>query len=673
MLRRVGVAALAGMVGQCLPASADERVRTAADRWSGSYLGGGLGLSWGQGTWSTQGPAADTASGRFDYFQPFDAFKGKGSYGIFMQAGRDWRLPSGIVLGIVADAQAASLVEGSVTQATPAVGQARIAEDVALLGTLRGRLGVVQNNWLWYGTAGWAWSWNHYTRDQISGTPAGGTATPGSSELVNVFSSGYAVGAGVEMPVTSRWTANLEYMFTSFGNVGARLEQGAQHIRSDLDLHSVRVGLNYRFGAEAEAKGQRLPEPPKSLDWSVHAQTTYVHQYALPFRAPYQGTNSFIPGQARQTWDATFYLGVRPWKDAEIWINPEIDQGFGLSGTLGLAGYASGEAYKLGSEHPYARLHRSFLRQTFNIAGESEKVEAGPNQLAGTQRETRVVVTLGKFGAPDIFDTNKYAHDPRSDFLNWSVLDTGSFDYAADAWGYTYGAAVEFYTKGWAFRLGLFDLPTVPNSTQLDPTFGQFQWIGEIERRYEVWGNPGKIAFTGFLTRSRMGRFADAIALSNAMGQPADISAVREFRSRGGVSMNLEQQLTPAIGMFVRAGWSDGDSEPFAFTDIDKSLGAGVVVSGKLWGRPDDTVGVAGVVNAISKVHQDFFNAGGMGILIGDGQLPRARGERIFEAYYAFPLASWRLTLDYQYIVNPAYNADRGPVSIVGTRLRKAF
>ena len=668
---RVGTAFVFCVAAHAVAFGADPQ---RGPRFDGYYVGGGLGVSAGSGDWQTTGPGGPTASGTYSFAQPFDAFAGTGSYGIYLQAGRDWRLPSGVVLGIVGDAQAMSLVEGSVTHTTPAGAQARVAEDVAVLGTVRGRAGVIQNGWLWYGTAGWAWTWNHYTRDQITGAAAGGTATAGSSELVNTFRSGYVVGAGVEMPVTARWHANLEYLFTSFGRTSAALPEGAQRISSDLDLHTLRVGLSYRFAAEELGTPAARPSPPKSDTWSVHAQTTYVHQFVPSFTSPYRGTNSLVPGQARQTWDATFYIGFRPWKDAEVWLNPEIDQGFGLSGTLGLAGFSSGEAYKLGSEHPYARLHRGFIRQTFNISGEGEKVEAGPNQMAGIVRENRVVLTVGKFGAVDIFDANKYAHDPRVDFLNWSILDTGSFDYAADAWGYTYGIAAEWYVKNWTFRAGLFDLPTVPNSTRLDPSFGQFQWMGEIERRHQLWGNPGKIAVSGFLTRARMGRFSDAIALANAAGGAADISAVREFRSRGGIAMNVEQQLAPSVGAFLRAGWSDGTAEPFAFTDIDKTVAGGFVFDGKLWGRTDHTIGLAGALNAISKVHERFLDAGGLGILVGDGRLPRPAGERILETYYAFPLApNLRVTFDYQYVVNPAYNTERGPVSILGTRLRSQF
>ena len=360
-----------------------------------------------------------------------------------------------------------------------------------------------------------------------------------------------------------------------------------------------------------------------------------MQQYAFPFRAPYAGQNSLVPGQTRETWDATFYVGWRLWRGAELWINPEIDQGFGLSGTVGVAGYVSGEAYKLGANYPYTRLPRTFIRQTIDLGGASEKVESSPNQLAGSQTANRLVFTVGKFSVTDVFDTNKYAHDPRSDFLNWALIDTGSFDYASDAWGFTYGAAAEWYQGRLTLRAGLFDLSIVPNSTQLDPRFEQVQWIGEIERRYELGGQPGKLAATGFLTRGRMGRFEDAIRLAQLTGQPADIAAVRQYRSRAGISFNLEQQLSSDLGFFARGGLAGGNVEPYEFTDVDQTIAAGLVLTGKRWGRPDDTIGLGGVINGISGQHEAFLNAGGLGILVGDGKLPNPGTERIVEVYTA--------------------------------------
>jgi high affinity Mn2+ porin len=369
----------------------------------------------------------------------------------------------------------------------------------------------------------------------------------------------------------------------------------------------------------------------------------------------------------------TLYAGVRLWQGAEAWVNPEIDQGFGLSGSLGVAGFPSAEAYKVGADYPYTRLHRAFVRQTIDLSGEVQKVDAGLNQFSGSQTEDRLVFTVGKFSVGDIFDTNKYAHDPRVDYMNWSIVDTGTFDYAADAWAYSVGAVAEWYQGPWTLRAGLFDLSIAPNQTALDPTFGQFQSIGEIERRYVIGDQPGKLAITGFLTRGRMGSFEDAILLAAMTGGPANIAAVRQYQSRGGISMNLEQQLMPNVGFFARAGFANGDIEPYEFTDVDRTVAAGLSISGKQWGRDDDTFGIAGVVNGITSVHEAFLNAGGLGILVGDGQLPNPGSERIMETYYSFPVLAAKATLDYQLIVNPAYNRDRGPVSVLGVRLHTQY
>jgi high affinity Mn2+ porin len=170
-----------------------------------------------------------------------------------------------------------------------------------------------------------------------------------------------------------------------------------------------------------------------------------------------------------------------------------------------------------------------------------------------------------------------------------------------------------------------------------------------------------------------MGRFDDAIQLAQLNGGPADISAVRRYNSRGGISVNLEQQVASDLGVFARAGWANGELEPYEFSDIDRTIAMGLALNGKRWGRPEDTFGLAGVVNGISGVHQAFLDAGGLGILVGDGQLPNYGPEKIIEMYYSLPVFSWRLTFDYQFLANPAYNRDRGPVSVIGTRLRAQF
>lgn len=410
-------------------------------------------------------------------------------------------------------------------------------------------------------------------------------------------------------------------------------------------------------------------------NWAIHAQATFVLQANARFHSPYQGPNSLDShSHAKETFDLTAYFGLRPWGGAEVWINPEIDQGFGLSNTLGAAGFPSGEAYKVGKNDPYAKLPRWFIRQTIDLGGAREEVSEDLNQLAGRRASDRLVLWLGKFSVVDVFDTNEQAHDPRSDFLNWTIIDAGTFDYAANAWGYTYGAAAELYEGPWSVRAGIFALSKVPNSEQLDSSFAQNELVGEFEHRHSIDGRPGTLKVTVFRNRGRMGRFADAISVAAMTGEPADITAVRRTRSRAGISFNVEQQISRTASIFAKGGVSNGNIEPFEFTDVDRTFSGGVTISGKGWGRPGDTIGMAGVINGITGVHQRFLNAGGLGILIGDGQLPHPGPEQIVEAYYDFAaIRQIHVSVDGQLINHPAYNRDRGPVPVGAVRLHAEF
>ncbi len=365
---------------------------------------------------------------------------------------------------------------------------------------------------------------------------------------------------------------------------------------------------------------------------------------------------------------------MRLWSGAEIWINGEIDQGFGLDNTLGVAGFPSAEAYKVGDNQPYYRLSRAFIRQTVNLGGAEQAVEPQANWLAGEQSADRVVMWLGKFGVVDVFDTNQYAHDPRADFLNWGAIDAGSFDYAADAWGYTVGAAIEWYRGAWTYRAGVFDLSNVPNSVHLEPGLHEFQTDVELEHRHEIAGRPGRLLLTVFDSRGRMGLLDEAVQVAQSSGMPVDIAAVRAYRSRSGASMNLEQQISTDLGAFARAGKAGGNVEPYEYTDIDRSLAAGLSLQGSRWHRSSDTVGIAVMNNGISGAREAYLNAGGLGILVGDGRLPHPGPEQIMETYYSAELLKVvHLSFDYQYINHPAYNRDRGPVSVIAVRLHAQF
>jgi len=434
------------MLASAGSAVADDTVMTKAPaipysnspsyNWTGSYAGSHIGYAWGSSNWTASTPvAARNVSGSLDLFQPFNAFDESGSFFEGLQAGYNYMLPSRVVIGTEVDASFPSFqnsvgisIGGTSTFTSPTLGPVSYSETVLSSGTMRGRIGYAPGNWLFYATGGFAW-----TYDRQSLTPV----ATGASDMPFLWRLGWTAGAGVEVPIAPHWTARLEYLFTDYDMGSTTFFAGAQRINSDFALQELRVGLNYQFGNGAPPTPM-VTKAAAAADLdniNFHGQTTFTWQGYPAFRSPFLGANS-LPGssQGRETADATLFAGMRLWKGAELWINPEIDQGFGLQNTVGVAGFPSAEAYKVGFDYPYARLPRAFIRQTIDLGGESQKVEAGANQFAGSQTADRLVITVGKFSVTDVFDNNKYAHDPRSDFLNWTIVDTGTFDYAANAW-----------------------------------------------------------------------------------------------------------------------------------------------------------------------------------------------------------------------------------------------
>jgi high affinity Mn2+ porin len=410
-------------------------------------------------------------------------------------------------------------------------------------------------------------------------------------------------------------------------------------------------------------------------DYSFHGQLTFVDQYHPGFHSPYRGTNSLDPGsRGNETVAATLSAGLRLWDGGQLYADPEIDQGFGLSNTLGVAAFPSGEAYRIGSVDPYFRLQQVFFRQEIDLGGKSKAVDSAANQLGMTQTDDNIVITAGKFSVTQVFDTNTYAHDPSADFMNWAMIDAGAFDYAADAWGYSYGSSIEWTQSWWTLRSGFFAMSRNPNGRELQTDFTQYEIDGEIEARLNLVGKEGKFKLLGYLNHARMGSYNDALALAEVTHTIPDTGLVRKFHSRPGFVLNIEQSVTDDLGAFVRASFNNGDEETYEFTDVNQSLSAGVSLKGTRWGRSDDTVGIAGIVDGVSHAARNYFAAGGLGVLIGDGRLTNYATEDVLEAYYSAQATKWlTATLDYQFIANPAYNADRGPVSVFGARLHATF
>lgn len=687
-MRRLFVAgvSLIALCGRALAADANLPAKAppaqASYDFSGFYIGGHLGYAAGSSSFTAN--AAPFASGSLDFFQPFDAFSGDGSYFGGGQVGYNLVLPNRVLVGGEADVSFPSFpsssgrsIGGAATLLSPSAGAERYSENILTFGTVRGRIGYAPGNWLFYATGGFAWA---YDRAELQQLATGVTSSP------SLWRFGFTAGAGVEAAIDKHWSARLEYLYSGYGRSAASFGALGQRFDADLALQELRAGLDYRFGDAGvpNALPEQLSIPDDAVNF--HVQSTAVWQGYPPFHSPYEGPNS-LPGsgEGRESADFTLFAGLRLWPGAEFWVEPEIDQGFGIGDSHGVAGLTSDEAFKKFSATPYTRVPRYFVRQTIDLGGETEKVDADLSQFAGSHKANRLVLTVGKFGVNDIFDTNKYANDSKSDFLNISAINAGTFDYAADAWGYSYGAAAEWYQGDWTLRGGFFDLSRTPTGgisplgDQVDPTFGQFQLVGEVERRYQLWGQPGAVKITGYLNNGRAATFADALALAQQPGPffgdaNAALSAARTYRSRPGVSINLQQQIADDVGVFARAGWADGSIEPWDFADIDGTVSGGVSITGKRWNRADDTVGIAGIVNAISSEHEAFLNAGGFGISLGDGMLPHPGLEQIFETYYSYAInASTHLTFDYQFVNNPGYNTDRGPVNVFSSRFHWQF
>jgi high affinity Mn2+ porin len=410
-------------------------------------------------------------------------------------------------------------------------------------------------------------------------------------------------------------------------------------------------------------------------NWSLHGQFTYVEQGYFAFHSPYEGPSSLSgTSQMRNTASATIFLGRRLWRDSEIFFNPELMQGFGLSDVHGVAAFPNGEAQKSSFRFPRFNAARLFLSQTFGLGGGKERLPDGPNQMGGEHSISRLTVTVGKFAVLDYFLVNVYAGEPRTAFLNWNAYGGGSYDWTMDKLSWTWGGMVDLNQPRWAFRAGYFLLPEVSNSNYFDthvPEHGQY--VGELELRYAQLSRPGKLLFFGWLSHGNMGSFADALAEPpSTIGYP-DITLTRQERTNYGFVVSLEQAISADAGLFSRASWSPGRMEIMGWTDCDESVSVGAALTGRFWHRPNDTFGVAWVGEGLSAVSRHYFAAGGTGILIGDGKL-NYQPEMVVETYYAFSPVKWTsLTLDYQLIANPGYNADRGPISIFSGRIHAAF
>jgi high affinity Mn2+ porin len=409
-------------------------------------------------------------------------------------------------------------------------------------------------------------------------------------------------------------------------------------------------------------------------NWAVHFDAVEVIQGQPGFHSPYSGPQSLQSNDDfRQTTDIDLFLAARIWPGGEIYFNPEYFQGFGLGETHGIAAFPNSEAYKAGEFRGGFNIPRLFFRQVWGFGGEQEQLDADELQLAEKVDISRLTVQIGRFAVTDVFDNNTYAHDPRGDFLNFAAVDALAFDYAADGIGFEEGLTVELNQKAWAARWGIFTIPHVPNVNGTDGHFNRaWQQVAELEGRYSFWEHPGRVRILGYLESARMGSYKAAV-VDYPQGEP-DIADTRQYRYTYGAELNLEQEITSDLGTFFRAAIRDPNYEVYQFADTSRSLEIGLSLKGTSWKRTNDVVGLAEMLDGLGHAQKVYFNNSGEGILIGDGKLPHYGPENVVEAYYNCEIYKGvNLTLDYQFVADPAYNKDRGPINIFGARLRFKF
>jgi high affinity Mn2+ porin len=362
-----------------------------------------------------------------------------------------------------------------------------------------------------------------------------------------------------------------------------------------------------------------------------------------------------------------FFFGVKVFNGMEIYLNPELSGGTGLSGTTGIAGFPNGEIYRVSNPEPTFAIARFFLRQSFGLGGASENLDDSQNQLSSVCDSKKLIITLGKFSLSDIFDDNSYSHDPRSQFINWALMSSVAWDYPADTKGYTYSVALEYIQSEFALRGAIAMVPKQANGMELDTDIkNAFGLVLELEKSFFVNDRKGITRILFFQNRARMGIYQDAI---NNPIYNLDITKTDQYgRTKTGFAVNNEYSLTDNIGTFLKYSWNDGKNETWAFTEVDRALSLGFLFNHLKMIKKDDEIGLACAVNGLSDDHKEYLSKGGYGFIIGDGALNYGY-ESIFELYYKTTLFEHlSITPDYQFVINPAYNKDRGPVNIFSLR-----
>ena len=439
---------------------------------------------------------------------------------------------------------------------------------------------------------------------------------------------------------------------------------------------------------KAQSEGFKTSNQNKfdsSGNWTYHFQLTTIYQMHPAFSASVNGPNSLTNDKDDAlSLTTTLFIGRKLWKNASFYFNPEIAGGMGVGSVLGMGGAFNGETFRVDNIAPTPYIARCYIQQHFpiGISKKNEYMDNDVNQVKEIIPASRITMSAGKFSIADFFDDNKYSHDPRTQFMNWSLMSNTGWDYPANTRGYTWGVVVEYIKPMWAARVGICTVPLVPNGMWFDWNISKANSKTlEFEKKLTIHNRKGKIRILAYETDSKAPSYRDAI---NRM-KTGDYSMTNLFVGdsqwyqyggvKYGAGISFDQEIMDDIALFGRVGWGDGHSSIWAFTEVDHSASAGLHFEGKKWKRPDDVFGIAYVIDGLSQDHIDYLNAGGLTFMLGDGKGNLNYGnEQIIETFYNLNLTpSLWLGLDYQLAFNPGYNKDRGPVNVFGLRVHVEF
>ncbi len=444
---------------------------------------------------------------------------------------------------------------------------------------------------------------------------------------------------------------------------------------------------------EQSRSATQITSTNESQNFNFHVQNTDILQWHPPFPAAYSGPHSLKNiSEDAETVNLDIFLGFKLWHGGALHLDGLMWQGQGLSGTLGIEDFPNGDAFKSGTKIPNFSFAHLFIRQTFGLGGKQENIKDGQLTLAGKQDISHLTFMLGRMTPLDIFDHNTYADNPNTQFLNWATMSNMTFDYGQDTIGYETGFMAELNQPKWALRYGFFPMPqytnyqnigsgnggddellTWPASGAYLPLLKSWNQAVELELRYRIQSHSGTVRLLAWLTHSYMDSYTAATTILLTDGPNANIAPAEAWHYAYGFGLNWEQEIKKGIGLFSRLGWNDGQTQALEFTDANWTASLGLSLNGAIWDRTGDSCGVAEIISGASLANQRFLEAGGLGILAGDGTLTYGP-ENVVEVYYNCKFFNFiNITLDGQYVTNPAFNQARGPVPVFAVRTHWSY